>query len=521
MAGLLYVRTSSAGTGPDVAIDDLGYTVVTGAGWTLLSSASPAAALGNSGQFTARDLRDSRDLYDAITGGNLEWSKDGSVVELAADYVADYHLMQDFSDDTLDLTDGGFVFPNGNTTPASGIEGQAFWDADDDSLYLWDGTQWIVVATSSGVNNDHGVLTGLLDDDHPQYLLLSGNATRNEVTGSIDMSTGVGNAFVLPQANDVPSTFVTAQEGQLAWDSDEDILWAYDGTQWFQIAPASGIITDHGTLTGLLDDDHTQYSLLTGNLTRNTFTGGASFSSTSGLILPTGTSTSTQATVEGNIFFDSDDNMLWLYDGTQWISVPTMLSGVLDHGTLIGLADDDHPQYGHLQQNETVSGLWTFDPVSTDPNIVLDPRPTVPSTNVVDGAVATVSGIVYSYDGTRSKWLSIDRKLIEMSKDGFAKDVYLRTGNVASSQTGYRALRSGTITGIFAQTDTAYTWTIEVRRNGVLAPIASLAITAATGSQQVTTNVDFNQGDELQLFANTSGSNITAPVAGIEIAWKI
>jgi hypothetical protein len=32
-----------------------------------------------------------------------------------------------------------------------------------------------------------------------------------------------------------------------------------------------------------------------------------------------------------------------------------------DHGTLIGLGDDDHPQYGHLSQNETVSGNWTID----------------------------------------------------------------------------------------------------------------------------------------------------------------
>ena len=520
MAGLLYVRTGSGGAGPDTLIQDLGYTVVTNVSWTLLSASSPAEALGNSGQFSARDLRDSQDLYDLITAGTLEWSKDGSVVELAADYVADYHMMQDFSDDTLDLTDGGFVFPNGNTTPASGIEGQAFWDADDDSLYLWDGTQWIVVATSSGVNNDHGVLTGLLDDDHTQYLLLTGDATRNEVTGSIDMSTGSGNAFVLPQAADVPSTFVTAQEGQLAWDSDEDILWAYDGTQWFQLAPASGIITDHGTLTGLLDDDHTQYSLLAGDLVRNVFTGGADFASTSGLILPVGTSTSTQATVEGNIFFDSDDNMLWLYDGTQWISIPTMLSGVLDHGTLMGLLDDDHPQYGHLQQNELVSGLWTFDPASTDPNIVLDPRSGAPTTNVVDGALVTVSGLVASYDGTRSKWLSIDRKLIEMSKDGFAKDVYLRVGNVASSQTGYRALRDGTITGMFAQTDGSFSWTLEVRRNGVVAPIATLAVTGS-GTQSIATNVDFVAGDRLQLFANTAGSNITAPVAGIEIAWKL
>lgn len=31
-----------------------------------------------------------------------------------------------------------------------------------------------------------------------------------------------------------------------------------------------------------------------------------------------------------------------------------------DHGTLTGLGDDDHPQYGALAQAETVAALWTF-----------------------------------------------------------------------------------------------------------------------------------------------------------------
>ena len=34
--------------------------------------------------------------------------------------------------------------------------------------------------------------------------------------------------------------------------------------------------------------------------------------------------------------------------------------GVTDHGALTGLADDDHPQYAAIAQNETVSGTWTF-----------------------------------------------------------------------------------------------------------------------------------------------------------------
>jgi hypothetical protein len=578
---LLYVRTGSGGTGPAVSVADLGITIATGAGWTLLSSSTAGAALEAAGQFTSRELRDSRDLYDAIRNGDLEWSKDGVLVQTAISYVADYSLTQDFTDDTFNLTSGILVVPNSATTPASGVEGQVHWDSNDEALYMWDGLQWIVVATSSGVNTDHGALTGLGDDDHPQYhdgtlaytgdldmggnditnvglvdgvdisahvadtsihftvgsidhgsisglgdddhaqyLLLGGNTSRNMVTGSINMTSG--QYFILPQANDVPTTFTGGVEGALAWDIDDEVLYAHDGTQWFAIAPASGIITDHGGLTGLLDDDHTQYSLLAGNLARNTYTGGASFASTSGLILPTGTSTAGQATVEGNIFWDSDDNMLWLYDGTQWISVPTMLSGVLDHGTLMGLGDDDHPQYGHLSQNETVLGTWTFDPsTATDPSLIIPSVASAPTTNVTDGALATVSGVMYVYDGSRSKFLSVNRETIVASKNGNAKDIYLRVGDaIASSQTGIRALRDGTIVGLALQADEAATWTLEVRRNGTVTVLASLASGGAAGAQSTTVNADFNVGDELQFYANTAGVSILAPVAIVEIAWK-
>ena len=42
--------------------------------------------------------------------------------------------------------------------------------------------------------------------------------------------------------------------------------------------------------------------------------------------------------------------------GTQ----ATVLSAVADHGSLLGLGDDDHGAYGALTQDETVSGHWTL-----------------------------------------------------------------------------------------------------------------------------------------------------------------
>lgn len=97
----LYVRTSSGGTGPAVAIPDLGYTIPTSVSWTKLLISTPSAPDSGTGLFTARELRDSRDLFNAITGGDLEWSQDGVLVELSVDYVADIGFRSDLSDDAL------------------------------------------------------------------------------------------------------------------------------------------------------------------------------------------------------------------------------------------------------------------------------------------------------------------------------------------------------------------------------------------------------------------------------------
>ena len=98
-------------------------------------------------------------------------------------------------------------------------------------------------------------------------------------------------------------------------------------------ATGGGGVTDHGALTGLADDDHTQYhndargdarySLLAH--THSNFTSGtAGFAPASG----GGTTNFLRA------------------DGT-WAAPPGG-GGSIDHGTLLGLADNDHPQYALL-----------------------------------------------------------------------------------------------------------------------------------------------------------------------------
>ena len=44
-----------------------------------------------------------------------------------------------------------------------------------------------------------------------------------------------------------------------------------------------------------------------------------------------------------------------------------------DHGDLVGLDSDDHPQYVHLTTARTITAVHTFDPTSTTAPFLLSP----------------------------------------------------------------------------------------------------------------------------------------------------
>jgi hypothetical protein len=130
--------------------------------------------------------------------------------------------------------------------------------------------------------HDHGGLAGLGDDDHSQYSLATG--TRNY-------------------------TGIVSYNAAKTFSSDAQIVDKkyVDDT----------VITDHGGLGGLTDDDHSQYSLTNGN---RAYTGKVSYSSHPSFILDT-------EIVDKKYVDDEIDNL------------------TTDHGDLDGLGDDDHTQY--------------------------------------------------------------------------------------------------------------------------------------------------------------------------------
>ena len=178
--------------------------------------------------------------------------------------------------------------------------GTAVYVEDEELLYLYDGTQW----EPMGMSMSHSDLQDLTNDDHTQYILVDGTRAFTSTVGGVDP---------------VASSDLTTKN-------------YVDG----EIATISGsIITDHGALTGLGDDDHTQYILVDGT---------RAFTSTVGGVDPVADSDLTTKN----------------YVDTELAT----LSGSIDHGGLLGLGDDDHTQYirvdGTRGFTATVSGV---DPV--------------------------------------------------------------------------------------------------------------------------------------------------------------
>ena len=123
------------------------------------------------------------------------------------------------------------------------------------------------------------------------------------------------------------------------FDDDAGLYKNFKYLEQFLLRISSSIITDHGGLTGLADDDHPQYRLESENHSHGS-------------------------------------------SGLQ--------GGTLDHGTaLTGLADDDHPQYQKESEKSQASGYASLDGTVKVPLVEL-PTGTTSSTVALGDAAATL-----------------------------------------------------------------------------------------------------------------------------------
>ena len=241
-------------------------------------------------------------------------------------------------------------------------------------LDLTDGGATTLHSHAAGAT-DHGTLTGLSDDDHTQYSLADGTRA---FTGTVEGIAPTADAHLTTKAYvdtrfaDFYRNAVGSDHGGLTGLTDDDhsqYLLASDATNratfaanWTDLTDGgattlhSHAAADHGTLSGLSDDDHPQYLLRTE--TPPGFYGVWFFETDN---TPPGFHNDT-------IYFDSES----FYLHPNSVGKPVLSfrgatgvgGGVTDHGALTGLADNDHPQY--LLKTQTPPGFYGVNFRETD-----------------------------------------------------------------------------------------------------------------------------------------------------------
>ena len=258
----------------------------------------PPGELGSGTPDGTRYLRDDNTWQAVVSGGVTDH---GALTGLGDDDHTQYQLVsaKNAASGYAGLNASGYVAPAqlGSGTP-------------DGTRFLRDDNSWQV----GGGITDHGALSGLGDDDHTQYQLVS---AKNAASGYAGLNV---------------SGYVAA--GQLGSGTPDNTKFLRDDNSWQAI---TGGVTDHGALSGLGDDDHTQYQLVSA---KNAASGYAGLNA-SGYVAPAQLGSGTP---DGTKFLRDDNS--WQAGG----------SGVTDHGALSGLGDDDHTQYQLVSAKGAASG---------------------------------------------------------------------------------------------------------------------------------------------------------------------
>jgi len=203
---------------------------------------------------------------------------------------------------------------------------------------------------------------------------------------------------------------------------------------------------------------------------------------------------------------------------TEWIKIADIDYG--EPNDLDGSYDQGGAGLGRVITVDT--GAVKLDATSgTYAPIELTEQSALPTSGLAAGQMAVKDGILCVYDGTRSKWLSVQRIYLTFGRKGNTSNQYLAfgAGNLPSNNSGYRIPRNATIVSITTQLDANGTADMRLRTNDNAANIATLSISAALGDQDNTINVDIASGDFVQMYSDNATS-IADPMVIVEIAYR-
>jgi hypothetical protein len=490
-------------TEPNVAavpLDDLGITVAQAA-VTILTN-----------QFTIQDLYVSADLEAAIIAGDLTVEIDygtGFTAISAGDYTNRdalgaflniYELTNENNNE--DLVDGSEVNASGplsaplhihdaryyTETEISGIGGAALVGVDNSGWTVLTGS------TVQAVFNAIDTLFGTFDLD---------NVYDNDVDGILNVD---GSGKDLDFKSDNTNNVIISRTDTTTHQNILETNVA--GNQLLLGGLVSGLLaqTDVRVISDLIVDGDITF---TGTITDTTVN--ELNVTNSKILLRDGAATGADASIEverGST--GADACILWNETIDRW------QMGIVGDKNTVAFIDED----------EDVSGNWCFGGAATDPNLCLTEKASAPTTNL--GAAGEIpmamlpNGLLAIYDksNSRNKFLSVQRQFMIFHGRNNANNTneHARIGEIPSNNSGNRVIRNATIVGMSIQTKGNETWTAEIRKNGVVTVITSLAAAAASGNETGALNVDVNAGDEIQAFIN--GSQVDRPIIKVELAYR-
>jgi len=159
---------------------------------------------------------------------------------------------------------------------------------------------------------------------------------------------------------------------------------------------------------------------------------------------------------------------------------------------------------------------------ATNSPLELTDKTLLPTTGLASGQLAVRDGIIYMYDSSRNKFLSIEKTILGFGRTGASRNQYLGLfgyTTFASNNAGFRVTKNSTITSISTQLNAVGTCVIEIRKNDGTAIIASHTLTAVIGGHNANLNIDVNEGDYLQAYI-TNVNTVSYPMSLIELKYR-
>ncbi len=133
----------------------------------------------------------------------------------------------------------------------------------------------------------------------------------------------------------------------------------------------------------------------------------------------------------------------------------------------------------------------------------------------------TTDNIIYAYDITRGKWLSLDKTSYTFGKKGLTNKMYLSYfgGDITSTKSGFRIPRNACIVSMSGQFTNLGNGTFYIRKNNGTGTMAFLDVLNDYGNSKIDINMDINEGDILHCYFESPSTVIRDPMVTLEIAW--